>query len=239
MDLDLLDEAMLVASDVLWNLTGRKWAGVCTDTIRPQAQWRNFDGPRRWWPSVVSGTTYPWGWCSCHRGRETGCASVPEIRLPSGPVVPDAITVKIDGLEFFDFRLDDHRFLVRTDGEGWPCCQNLLLDDSEDGTWSVTYDFGRRPPIGGRRAAASLGCELAMLASPDLTDRCRIPKRATGINRQGVTLNLQDVAANFKDGVTGLPEVDLWVTSETLGAKRRRMSVMIPGRWRSSRRVNH
>lgn len=236
LDPDVLDEAMLVASDVLWNLTGRKWGGVCTETIRPQAQWRKYDGPARWWPAVASGSAAPWGWCSCHRGRETGCAGVPEIRLPGAPVVADSIVVKIDGAEFFDFRLDDHRFLVRTDGQGWPCCQNLLELDTEEHTWSVTYDFGARPPIGGRRSAASLGCELALLRSDD-PSRCRIPKNATSITRQGVGLKLKDVDSLFKDGVTGLPEVDLWVSSERQGVKRQRMTVMIPGRWRSSRRV--
>lgn len=237
MDLDLLDQAMQVSSDVLFNLTGRKWSGVCSDSIRPQAQWRAHDGPARWWPALTSGSASPWGWCSCHRGRETGCASVPEIRLPSGPVIAGSIVVKIDGDEFFDFRLDDHRYLIRTDGQGWPCCQDLRADDTEEHTWSVAWDFGRRPPIGGRRAAASLGCELALLHTPDMSARCRIPRRATTVNRQGVTLNLEDSKALFKDGITGLPEVDLWVTSVRLGAARRRMSVMIPGRWRSARRV--
>lgn len=236
-DADLLDEAMQVATDVLWNLTGRKWSGLCSDSIRPQAQWRPYDGPARWWPAAVSGSAAPWGFCSCHRGRETGCTNVPEIKLPGSPVVAASIVVKIDGLEFFDFRLDDHRYLVRTDGQGWPCCQDLRADDTEDRTFSIAYDFDRRPPIGGRRAAASLGCELALLYTPDLTARCRIPKRATQVNRQGVTISLADTAALFKDGITGLPEVDLWVMSVREGAKRRKMSVMIPGRWRSARRV--
>lgn len=235
-DPDLLDDAMLVASDVLWNLTGRKWFGVCSESIRPQAQWRAAQGPARWWPA--SGLS-PYGWCSCHRGRETGCSVVREVKLPArGRVVADSIVVTIDGEPFTDFRLDDHRYLVRTDGGSWPCCQDLTVADDQVGAWTIQFDHASIPPIGGRRAAASLGCELAKLYVPGATSRCAVPKHATNISRQGVSITLLDPKTLFKDGITGIAEVDLWVASERQGAARQGMTVMRPGHWRSSRRTN-
>lgn len=234
-----LDICLQIATDVLWNLTGRRWSGVCTDSIRPQAQWKKWDGygPRFWAASQTP--LFNFGVCTCHRSRETGCNHIPEIRLPNGPVVPDSPIVHVNGELFTDWRVDDGRWLVRTDGEGWPCCQNLLLDDTEDRTWSVVYEFGSMPPIGGARMAAVYGCQLALSFSPDLAGKCRLPKRVTRITRQGVTASAVDPETLVEKGQLGLVEVDAWVGSIINGNKRRRATVMVPGRWRGSRRVNH
>lgn len=222
---DQLDQAFLVASDVLWNLTGRRWPGVCTDRVWPTARYRGVDGPPRWWPGIATrGPSSAWGWCSCNRSRVFGCSSIPEIALPGRPVDPTSITVMIDGNSFTDFELYDHNKLTRTDGEGWPCCQNLLLADDEPGTWSIAYSFGTLPPVGGGMAAASLGCELALAywgAAGD-AGKCRLPKRVQTITRAGTTIALLDPLKLFAEGLTGLPEVDLWVQSVKLGDGGRR-----------------
>ncbi len=234
-DTVLLDEKMAVATDVLFNLTGRRWPGICTDVIRPQAQYRSFETPR-WWPSDGSG----YGWCSCNRGRETGCAAVPEIRLPGHPVV--AASVLIDGEAFTDFRIDDGRWLVRTDGEGWPCCQDLTaaVDDLSASTFQVSYSWGSEPPAGGIAAAAALGCQYALACDPDAVNdgTCRLPKYVTSITRAGTTMSFADPMKLVKDGLTGIPEVDQWVNSILLGDKRRRGRVLVPGSHRSARRTS-
>lgn len=235
LDVTLLEDSIQMASDVLYNLTGRRWPGECIDVVRPQARWRASAAPA-WWPGDSSSK---WGWCSCSRGRETGCSSVSEVRLPGeGLVDPATIYVKIDGSAFANWRLDDDRWLVRTDGEGWPCCQRLELDDAEPDTWSITYTRDGAPPVGGRIAAASLGCQLALACQPEAVDAgaCRLPKRITSITRQGVTIAVLDPLTLFADGQTGLAEVDLWVASVIAGDQRRRANVLIPGRPRAVRR---
>lgn len=237
-DPDELDVAMVISSDILWNLTRRKWSGVCSDSIRPQAQWKRWDGPPAWWPSsMVNGGSGPWGYCSCNRSRETGCARIPELRLPRGPVVADSISVMLNGEPFTEFRLDDGRWLVRTDGSQWPCCQDLLLDDTEPNTFSIDYSFGKLPPRAGGRMAALYGCQIFMSTHPDLSAQCKLPDRVTRVTRQGTTTSFVEPSTLVEKGMTGLTVVDQWVAAVNKGNDTRRASVMVPGRWRPSRRV--
>lgn len=241
-----IDIACRVASDVLFLLTGSAFAGEGMDLIRPQARWRQWDGPR-WWATVGAGAGVggrsPFGFCSCQRGRDTGCTRLPEIRLPRGPVMdPTKVTVRIDGVTYVStdgvFRIDDHRWLLRVDGDGWPCCQNLLLDDSHVHTFSVAYPWGVAPDEGGVMAAASLGYELALAYTGDAAGKaCRLPKRITHMTRGQTSIALLDPLTLFKDGLTGLTEVDLWIASKMLGTARRPATVIRPGRNRSDRRT--
>lgn len=243
----LLEDSLQLASDVLYNFTGRQWAGVCDDVVRPCGNrttmvWGRYAVP----VGTLATAALPLvGWCGCYDSRTCGCRRLSEIRLPGFPVV--AITeVKIDGqvVDPARYRLDDNRWLVwipdPTDVEprkAWPCCQRTDLPDTEVGTFSIAYTFGSDPPIGGVRAAASLGCQLALSCQPETVGACRLPKRVTTITRQGISLAVLDPLTLFKDGLTGLSEVDLWVQSVFLGAKRRRATVKVIGSGRRFRRV--
>lgn len=233
-DPDLVDDACLVASDMLYELTGRRWPGICTDKVRPQAQWRKADGPPQWWPALP---TSPFGFCSCHRGRETGCAPIPEIRLPHGPVVKSSVIVKIDGEVFEEWRLDDRRYLTRLDGDRWPCCQDLLLEDDAVNTWSIEWQWGARPPIGGKMAAAALGCQLALAYDPSTAGQCALPAKTQSITRAGTTIRMIDPATLLEKGLTGFAPVDQWVNSVLVGRKRQPPTMIIPGRHRGFRRT--
>lgn len=239
-DPDELDVWMQVATDVLWNLTGRRWSGICSDTVRPNAQWRRVAGPRMWWAGRGSGPGM-WGWCSCHRGRETGCSTVPEIRLPNSPVVPDSVVVRIDGdlMPPESYRVDDGRFLVRLDGDGWPCCQDMRANpETDDHTFQIVYSFDRRPPIGGVRACAMYGCQLFSAANPELGGPCVLPTNVVQVVRQGVTTRFVDPSSLAKDALTGLPFADAWVRSILTGNQRRKATAMVPGLTRSVRRTS-
>lgn len=243
-DPNLLDQTMQMAGDILFALTGRKYAGTCTDTVRPLASRRPAPGWHRWAPSS---SYYGWGafasgrdYCACNRSTDFGCGSIPEVRLPGFPIHPGSVDVRVDGVTFTDFRVDEGRRLVRTDGAGWRCCQNLLLDDTQPGTWSVTYDYGLNPPAGGRLAAAVLGSQLylAYPGAPGVDDKqSLLPKRITSITRQGMTLAVIDPLTLFADGMTGIPFVDAWVAADRIQDQRRRANVLVPGRSRSFRRV--
>lgn len=215
-DADLLTEGLQVASDVLFDLTRRRWPGVCADEVRPC-------GVRTR------------GSCGCTSRATCGCRRLSQVRLPGYPVV-GVSEVKIDGaiLNAARYRVDNHRWLVylpesdTAERQGWPCCQRLDLADTEDDTWVVSYTYGTAPPAGGVRAAALLGCQLALGWCPDTAAQCQLPKRVTSISRQGVTMAVLDPLTLFKDGMTGLASVDLWVASVNRGAGARPATVWSP-----------
>jgi hypothetical protein len=241
-DPTLLTNCIQFASEVLYNFTGRRWPGEQTDTIRPCGIRTNIMWGR---PFESLSSTPNLGWCGCNRPRECGCHHLSEIRLPGYPVV-GVDHVKIDGEEVDPswYRLDDHRWLVwiGDDDSGrtaWPCCQRLDLADSEPDTFSVAYTFGTTPDQGGVMACASLACELALAFGGGLEGdkKCRLPRRVTTIARQGVTIAVLDPLTLFKEGQTGLAEVDMWIASKMVGAKTRRASVSRIGQGRRSRRT--
>lgn len=254
----VLEDWDLVASQVLWNLTGRRWSGICTDTIRPVSACGCVAWSASWWPTGSSGSA---GVLELEGGGGLelegdpdsggalcGCGSwgLSELILPGYPVV-DVLEVKIDGqvVDPARYRIDDHQRLVyqpdtTVTGErrSWPCCQRLSRPAGEEGTWTVEYQWGQEPPLGGVKAAAALGCQLALSCLPVDSPgyrACRLPKRATSITRQQVAVALADPLALFPEGLTGLPEVDLWVSSVMKGDQRRRGHAFVPGRRRSRR----
>ena len=234
-DVDATDEqkqqALQFASDVLFDFTGRRWPGLCMRELRPCAERRNGD-PGGWWP--VGSRRGGMGACSCNRSARCGCSSLSEVRLADHVV--EVVQVLVDGVVVppVEYALDEGKFLVglsKADGSPrvWPCCQRLDLETTEPGTWEVTAVVGQLPPIGGKLAAASLACELLRALTPDQRG-CRLPKRVTTITRQGVSLALLDPLTLFRDGATGVSEVDLWLGSVARGDARRRGRLIVPGR---------
>lgn len=244
----LLEDCLEFASNVLYEFTGRRWPGECSDTIRPCGMRSTVGWGRYVLGQPVAGTAGGLaGWCGCYRTRECGCHHLSEIKLPGYPVT--AVTeVKIDGMiiDPARYRVDDQRWLVYLPDEtgldprqAWPCCQRIDLDDTEDGTFSITYSFGTVPDRGGVMSAATLACQLALAfgGSADAATKCKLPKRITSIVRQGITIAVLDPFTLFKDGQTGLAEVDLWISSKLVGAKRRRATVYAIGSGRRVRRT--
>lgn len=241
MDIDpaLIDSSLILASEILYNLTGRVWPGVCADVIRPVRD-SCFSGAGRWFGSFgvsVYGTALgrrlgDVGWASSPSFHEqTGGTWLGEIYLPGFPV--DAVSeVKLDGviLNASRYRIDNRRSLVALPQAGdtwggWPCCQNMRLAPTEKGTFQVSYTFGAAPPPGGVHAAATYACQLALSANPITAGLCRLPQRITNITRQGISMAIIDPLTIIGEGMIGLPEVDTWVNSVWAGRKRRRASI--------------
>lgn len=233
-DKAVLHSALQMASDILFDLTRRRWPGVCSDKVRPCRRGEgclNLAQLGAAWDAQMGGSIVGAGAGLFQSGRPVcGCGTIRQLQLQS-PVV--AITeVLIDGAVVNPafYRVDDRKFLTALDDQVWPVCQRMELPDSELNTWSVSYTFGAEPPIGGRIAAASLGCQLALACNPTAVESgaCRLPKRVTTITRQGVTLAVLDPLTLFSDGLTGLPEVDLWVMAANRGPRSRRANVLVP-----------
>lgn len=238
------------ATEILWMLTGRIY-GVCSVTIRPCAsqcaipQGTTYEGYAGnamiggiagiWTPSMIDGA---WVNCSC----TTGCCSVCKLDLPFTPAA-SVTSIQIDGAVlapeyrsdpddaespmFPTYRVDSYDRLVRLDGGCWPGCQDLSLPLSEEGTWAITYDFGIPVPAGGQIAAAELACEFAKACSGDSS--CKLPSRVQSVSRQGVTMTLLDTLSDlWKEGRTGLFNVDLWLSAVNPHGLRERSAVYTP-----------
>jgi hypothetical protein len=126
--------------------------------------------------------------------------------------VNEIIEVKVDGAPLVTgaYRVDDNRMLVRVDGESWPHCNDLTKADTEVGTWSVTFTVGQPVPEGGKWAVGELACQLIRAKNGE---DCRLPRTVSRLVRQGVTIEFPDMIDLFKNGLTGLYLVDLFVKS--------------------------
>jgi hypothetical protein len=243
---ELIDTMAFEASMALYELSGRRFTGLCTRTVRPcrtgSTCWDivSANSDSRWfW--VYGGYGVGWGWRD-EGVPFCGCRGLSEIRLAGYPV-RDIVEVKIDGvvLDPLDangnrnYRIDDWQTLVRMDDPGppavtrrWPSCQHLALDDTEAGTFSVTYRHGVDPPELGRKAAAELACQL-MLSCPGSLEDCELPQGVTRVERQGIVID-RELLAGFFDPTkpTGLVSLDLFMVSYGRNPGKRAPAVWSP-----------
>lgn len=209
------------ASEILWRLTAGVY-GVCSITVRPCGRkcagfsytpLIDADGV---WFNVACG----------HEDDNCGCCEVAELSLP-GPVV--AITqVRIDGLvvDPATYRVDNGYLLTRVgSATKWPKCQDLWANATQDNTFEIIYDKGVAVPVGGQRAVAALAAEIIKSCAGSA---CRLPARVQQFARQGITVDLMNDTEFLRSGLTGLPEVDLWVSSVNPYNQRTQSSVYSP-----------
>jgi len=176
----LIEELIDEASDMLFQLSGGRVHGICTRTVRPIAE---------------AGSCW-------HVGLET---YQPGVEWWLG----DAIPFRVEGLEIIEvvidgvvlspsgYKLINSQWLARVSGY-WPTTNDLMKDDTEDGTFSVTYRFGRAITAVSKSAAVELVC--LMMKDPSAISRLRgvVSANVQGVN---VTTAQDDVAA------LGLPAV--------------------------------
>ena len=203
---DLQARAEALAWNTLRTLSGGR-VGNCPVTMRPclsppctvcnpDGSWlRPFIRDGMWFNHVCGIDP-----CSCER--------LCEIVTP-GPVA--MITeVVMDGqqLPLNEFRVDNGNRIVRQDGECWPSCQNMNLPLTAVGTLGITYVPGIVPDASGLWAAGVLACEFSKACSGA---KCRLPSAVASIARQGVTFTMS--TGLFPDGMTGIREVDAYLTA--------------------------
>ena len=196
--------AQVLAGRILWTLTGQVF-GLCEVTVRPC------------WAPDDTISTYGVGRgyvAGDPRRARCGCASdcrhvgTDRVALP-GPV-HTVTTVRIDGttLDPAAYRVQQRRWLRRTDGSRWPSTQDLNLADDAPGAFTVTYVKGIPVPVDGQEMAGLLAVELARGMTGGA---CALPTGATSVARQGITVELADMREWFTNGVTGVEAVDLWI----------------------------
>lgn len=213
---DTIQLALDVASELLWMNSGRRY-GTCTVTVRPvEREWAQTLGILQWpWLTAYMASFNPFMWprfwmlpMPCGMGCGAGCGHMSSHRadLRKSPV-RSIERVLIDGqvLPPSAYRVDNFRYLVRLDGAQWPRRQRIDADDSQAGTWSVTFTYGRTPPRSGVLAAGVFARELALAIQGK---KCSLPDRITTLSRQGVQAQMIPLNEYMNQGRTGIRLVD-------------------------------
>lgn len=204
---DVLADAVWLAGAYLYIRTGRVFPGACEDIWRP-------DG---------------WG---CNSDRRCNCGGWPSIRLRSEPVL-EVSEVIVDGAVLAEsaWVLGDPDGinvgrLFRVDGGTWPCCQDVALPVTAEGTLQITYTWGRAAPPGGARLVELLACEYVRAWSGD--SKCRLPGRFQTITRENLTATKADPSTLLGLGMTGIAEIDDWVAVVNPGGVDRPPKILNP-----------
>lgn len=208
-----LDRLVAAATEVLYLLSGSLY---CTQehTVRP----------------------YRLGDCACAPTAETvaailgaGCLCITGTDVILGRNVSAISAVTVEGVvvDPSAYDLVDRRMLVRTDGDGWPCCQRLDVPLGDPGTWSVAFTTGIPVPEAGKLSAIELAVEWAKSMVGD--EECQLPRQVQSLTRQNLSMSFNPLEV-FEDGKVGLPICDAWLSSLQLASKRRRgASIGWPG----------
>lgn len=189
--------AVDVASEILYNLSGRVYPGICTVTRSLCLSCR---------------TCLP---ATC------GCEPVNGYYVDLGIAAPvwgawDVIAGGVT-LPASAYTVHDKRYLVRTDGELWPVTGNGQTSLVDPNTFRATWAYGRRVPTGGQKAAQLFVTEIAKLCIGDKS--CQIPQRVTSMTREGMTFTILDSMKMIEEGRTGIALIDLWLVSDKAGRK--------------------
>ncbi|HEX9831660.1 MAG TPA: hypothetical protein VGA66_01010, partial [Mycobacterium sp.] len=108
---------LAVATDILFELSGKRFPGSCQDTVRPCSQRTYLDpmpnrvvGGQAVGTRSVAGGIQLTGSCGCASPRKCGCARLSEVTLGVEPVT-SIVEIKIDGavLPTTSYRIDDFK----------------------------------------------------------------------------------------------------------------------------------
>jgi hypothetical protein len=195
-----IDTAITAASEMMYLKLGQQFPGTCTATVRPCSQPGAFVSP--WpWPYIpwrIGGEWVNTGPCGCNLATDCSCRPYPRVNLGRDDI-QTIVEVTIDdvALDPGAYRLDQGKYLIRTDGSHWPCCQNLAANSGE-GTWFVELTYGRPIPQAVKDATAALATEYVRACVGDA--KCRLPRKVQNVVKQGVSFVLLD-------DIMSLPEV--------------------------------
>lgn len=194
-DDEIIESWIDMASDIIYVLTGGQITGVCTKTVRPVA---NCDLP-----------------CFSPRRRDMdygmdryalyGGLIPVSLRGPNTQIMQ----VKLDGevMNPMNYAVVNGRHLIRRDDKRWPLGNDLTEDDDQEGTWSITFRFGREPDLLTVQATLELACELA---KADQGRSNVFPPGVIAASVQGASVVVQDAvdqAANGQPGDASFPTV--------------------------------
>jgi len=224
-------DAVKVASQILWALSGRKYGGVVTVTERyicASRAYRLGGSTRNYSPELVGGEMYniPFDEFDDYAELTTdGMSPSTRLRLRGTPVVAIHSVRNRSGsiVAPSHYYLVDHSTLQARAGFAWSPC-NI----------EVTYSYGSPPPASGKAAARVLATEFVKLWNGD---DCDLPSRVTSISRQGVSYTILDNQDFIDDMRTGLYIVDLFLKSTNPDKARAKARVFSPDISRARRLI--
>jgi len=206
----VLDRRLQLAAELIWMYSGRRF-GLCDVTVRPCnrrcAPPRSAPGPE---PAIIGGQWFNIG-CGCGTFSDCSCGPLSQVCLPGPARSVDYVAINGQLLEPDQYRIDDFRYLTRTDGGQWPPCQHMDAGPADEGAFVVAYQRGEPVPVGGQYAAGVLACELLKDCLGDKS--CRLPRNIASLDRQGVRIDFVQRTIAQNHYRTGIAEVDLWLTA--------------------------
>lgn len=220
------------ASDLLFSISGRLFAGECERTVRPSCDscWCGYQVLSR--GHIVG----PWDYGSpLNLCDSCLLACDPSLVKLAGYPIREVTEVRIGGdiLDPSYYRIFNNRYLQRLDAVRWPITQNLGLPDTEENTFSITYTYGADPPALAVAAAAQIACEMYKACDSATSGACLLPTGVTRVTRQGVTIDkLAFTSWGFREGrwATGLALVDAFLASVNPSGLQRRPVFWAPGK---------
>jgi hypothetical protein len=225
------DLAAEQASQLLYQLSGRQFSGLCGPrTVRPACDscWCGYQILSRGY--VIGPWDYGYPLLSYCDQCLISCS--PSMIKLAGYPVREITQVKIDGdvIDATEYALLNYRYLVRKDNARWPVAQDLTVDDTEDSTFSISYTYGAGIPPMAAEAAAQLGCQIYQACNGG---ECALPTGVTRIIQQGLVIEkLAFTSWAFRNGEwrTGLPMVDAFLATYNPKGIQRRPVFWAPGR---------
>ncbi|CAL9613544.1 hypothetical protein SUDANB1_05677 [Streptomyces sp. enrichment culture] len=223
---DVTDEQLakwqMIATRVLWALSGRRVGPSCPYVVRPCRKacldgygWfiDRRPGADGLYPYIVDGQWYNASPCGCT--SDCSCTELCEIYLP-GPVY-DIVSVQQGELTLpndgTSYRVDNGNTLVRVDGGCWPDCQTMTAAPGTPGSFTVTYRVGLPLDELALNALSAYVCHLAKsCGNGGCGCRLQQSRNLSRVSRQGVDLEFGDPTTAYSELRTGIPEVDLWLT---------------------------
>jgi hypothetical protein len=221
-------DAAKVASQLLFQLSGRKYSGTTTVTERYVCATRGHNyGLARGTTTaaLVNGDVQniPLTAYDFYETASDGITTGSRLRLRGKPVtkvhaIRDHLGEIINPNYYY---LSDHSVIQPVRGVPWRPC-NV----------EVTYTYGVEAPAMGKMAARMLAIEFCKMWSGE---DCELPQRVTSIARQGVSYTILDPQEFVAQGRTGIYFVDLFLKSVNPDGAKNRARVFSPDLARARR----
>jgi hypothetical protein len=205
--------AVEAATQVLWELSGRRFGGIRT-IIETYCQLAPQAIPDLPVPVLHEGRIFNMRGGAC---GTCGCSHV--LKLRGVPIIEIERVVYQGGtIPLSDVSVIDYSYLGMSQlaQACWNTCSDI----------TVAYTYGAPPPALGKLAARELANQLIWSIGDD--DRCTLPQRVTTISRQNTSWTLLDPQDFLDDGRTGIYNVDLFLRAVNPDKARRRARVFSP-----------